>query len=265
MKKLHKLALSSAVSIVALTGAAFAEAPTGFIVDGVPGDIAQIPWQVALIDGQSVFRRQFCGGSIVADNWILTAAHCVENAHQSGVDVLAGTARLSLGGQRVDVAEIRIHPKWGTTGVPIDYDAALLRLAEPLSVGSPIDLADDTTPLPDGMGLNVSGWGRVFEGGPSSDELLYVSVPIYNQADCVDDVGDGVTDQMICAGLRAGGKDSCNGDSGGPLYTIENNPEDAILAGIVSWGIGCARPDFPGVYTRVSAVSDWVAQVTSGN
>ncbi|MEP3329325.1 serine protease [Sedimentitalea sp.] len=257
-----KLSLVTAASIAALSAPATAAESTNFmIVNGVPvNSIDEVPWQVALIDGSAVLRRQFCGGSIVSDTWILTAAHCVEGAAAADIDVLAGTLHLSHGGQRVEVAEIVIHSNWGTTGISNDFDTALIRLAEPLTVGEPIALADDSTPLPDGMGLRVSGWGAIFQSGPGSNDLLLVEVPVYNQADCVAANGASVTDQMICAGFVAGGSDSCQGDSGGPLYTIEGNPADARLAGIVSWGWGCALPNRPGVYTRVSTVEEWVTK-----
>lgn len=255
-----KLGFATAASILALSVPTMAAESTNFmIVNGAEVDsIEDMPWQVALINGTSVLRRQFCGGSIVAETWVLTAAHCVEISDPENIDILAGTLHLSHGGQRIDVAEIKIHPKWGATGSSNDYDAALLRLAEPLTVGAPIQLADASTQLPDGVGLHVSGWGAIFEGGPGSNDLLFVEVPIFNQSDCVDANGPSVTDQMICAGFDAGGSDSCQGDSGGPLTTIEGDPAEARLVGIVSWGFGCARPNLPGVYTRVTAVADWV-------
>lgn len=261
MSRKLKLGLASAFSILALSGTAMAEQTNFMIVNGVPEhDIDNIPWQVALLRGPAVVRDQFCGGSIVDANWVLTAAHCVENRLPESVDVLGGTVKLSHGGQRVDVAQIMLHPKWGTTAKSLDYDAALLRLAEPLAVGSPIQLADASTPLDDGNGLLVSGWGAIHENGPSTNQLQYVEVPVYNQQQCVQDVGASLTDNMLCAGFVGGGSNSCQGDSGGPLFTIENPISDTRLAGIVSWGYGCARPNLPGVYTRVTVVADWVNQ-----
>lgn len=103
----------------------------------------------------------------------------------------------------------------------------------------------------------VSGWGTTTEGGSSPDILMKVSVPIVSDDACRDAYGQNdIRDSMLCAGVSEGGKDSCQGDSGGPLACSDTG--STYLAGVVSWGYGCARPSYPGVYTEVSYFVDWI-------
>ncbi len=241
--------------------------PSPFIVGGVPvPSVSVAHWQVALIDGNDNRRAQFCGGTLVAPDWVLTAAHCVDNpsvqTNPKFLDVVAGTLQYKVGGERSDVDKIFVHPKWKQTGTQFDFDAALLKLKTPVKGVEPIKLIAPAGTLPDGQNVRVTGWGAVSESGPGSDILLMVDVPVVSNADCnKPDSYDGrVSAQMFCAGVRAGGLDSCQGDSGGPV--VSGNKE---LVGIVSWGFGCARELLFGVYTRVTTVSQWAADTMKGN
>ncbi len=239
------------------------------IVGGAPADPGEWPWQVALVDGAAtdLYADQFCGGSLVANDWVVTAAHCVEGLAIADVDVVAGIYNLqtpAAGYQRRDVRTIVIHPSWNPANY--NYDIALLRLKTPVTLGGSgatktqtIELVAPT--IGDLVGFNswVTGWGNT-ESVPLWPTQLYeVEVPIITNAICNDSshYAGGITNNMLCAGFDAGGKDSCQGDSGGPLV-IKDVSGQYRLAGIVSWGDGCAEPMLPGVYTRVSNFTAWV-------
>jgi secreted trypsin-like serine protease len=244
-----------------------------FIVGGKPvANISDTPWQVALVDGNDSSLFQFCGGSLVAPNWVLTAAHCVDNSlvgkDPKRLDVIAGTLTYKTGGVRTDVDKIFVNPKWRQTDTQYDFDAALLKLKIPVSVVVPIKLIAPNGILPEGPTVRVSGWGATSESGPVSEKLLFVDVPVISNAECnKPESYDGrVSAQMFCAGVRQGGLDSCQGDSGGPVMSTASNPTGTPeLVGIVSWGFGCARKLQPGVYTRITTVSQWASDTIAGN
>lgn len=154
----------------------------------------------------------------------------------------------------VQVAEIFRSPDF------VDYDISVLKLAEKLEFGTfiaAIALPAENEQPEDGSVVSVTGWGTTEEGGYSSDQLQRVDVNIVSLADCQAAYSDElVTDRMLCAGVTEGGKDACQGDSGGPLY------QNGILYGTVSWGYGCARPDYPGVYGNVGNLRGYIAEVT---
>jgi secreted trypsin-like serine protease len=249
------------------------------IIGGREAEPGAWPWQVALLTSavEDGYYAQFCGGSLIAPNWVLTAAHCVSNPYTgvivspSTIDVAVGRHVLSSDeGQRIATLQIVRHPDYDSGST--DSDVALLRLAEaavytmtvaPITPLSPT-LASLAAPAVEAM---VIGWGaRNASGGDYdyADALHQVSVPIIEQAVCRADydpvLGLGsITDNMICAGLEEGERDSCFGDSGGPLM-VPDGEDGWLQAGIVSWGIGCAQPGYPGVYTRVTQFYDWVEE-----
>jgi secreted trypsin-like serine protease len=224
------------------------------------------PWQVALVaaEGKVVADAFFCGGSLYSANWVITAAHCVnQGTTASQVDVVVGTQDLRKGGTRLKVAQIIIHKAYGV-GNPNDNDVALLKLASNVPAAGtkaivPVSEAEESTLIPPQTLVTTSGWGATSQGGnvvPDLRELTIPTVPTKGVCDDKVSYGNRVTDNMICAGRQQGGQDSCQGDSGGPLSA--GTGEARRLVGIVSWGDGCAQPDKYGIYTRVARYSQWI-------
>ncbi|KAM9715737.1 polyserase-2 [Menidia menidia] len=223
--------------------------------DAAPG---HWPWQASL----QIFGSHFCGGSLINEQWVLTAAHCLHGMLPFGVRVSLG--RQTLRGENPNeisrtVSRVIIHPGYGSA---YDHDIALLRLSSPVEFTAyvrPVCLAASGSVFSSGTASWVTGWGSVREGVPlpSPQTLQEVEVPIIGnrQCSCLNS-HDRITDNMICAGLLKGGKDSCQGDSGGPLVSKQGSIW--VQSGIVSFGFGCARPSLPGVYSRVSRYQSWI-------
>lgn len=243
------------------------------IVGGKDAEEGEYPFMVALIiKGRPVKSSQFCGGSLVKANWVLTAAHCVQiwgggTVNPNRIEAFIGGHRLSdeTKGQRVGVVKIIKHEDYNDD--TLDNDIALIKLAksvneELVSLGAPEFNNAGTL-------STVIGWGNVRstdEGGFENPEVLQeVNVPVVSQNACqagLDEVVPpsydvNLTDNMICAGFPQGGKDACQGDSGGPMI-VKNANSNYVQNGIVSWGIGCAKPKAFGVYTRVSNYVSWI-------
>ncbi|MFE6872359.1 serine protease [Kitasatospora sp. NPDC057692] len=234
-------------TLLAAAAALTAAAPAHAIVGGTAAAAGQIPYLVSLARGS-----HFCGGAVLDPGTVVTAAHCVAGTGADALTVRAGSLQHASGGVRAKVASVLVHPSYSSA--TLDNDLALLRLATPLA-GSGIaalPLAAAGTDPADG-GAQVSGWGAVVQDGPLSATARLVSVPLIGRDRCRAEYGPAnVTDGMICAGEDAGGKDACQGDSGGPLVL------GGVLVGVVSWGLGCGRPGYAGVYTRIGALRPWI-------
>lgn len=230
------------------------------VIGGREAQEGEAPWQVALVDAlvPEPERDPFCGGSIIDDLWVLTAAHCVDaETLASDIAIVHGTVNLDQGGERRRVTQILVHPGYRKPGH--DNDIALLRLDRPISGAIPLtDVALDAS-LSERIRVTVTGFGATYEDGPMSKQLRILKVPFVSRTTCNLRVAyDGeVSENMICAGYDQGGADSCQGDSGGPLTAPRNG--QATLVGVVSWGWGCARANQYGVYTRVANYLDWIA------
>lgn len=219
------------------------------IVGGKPVADGTYPFVVSL---QSARSRHYCTGSLVAPDWVLTAAHCVDDAITSD-HVLVGQTSLGAGnGQRIGIVEVHVLPAYDVTS---KGDVALVRLATPAKGIEPVQLVDagDTRFEVRGEPLTVAGWGVLSEHGASPDRLQEVTVPFITHRVCqalyqgrfsID------ADLELCASQR--GKDACQGDSGGPLFVRDANRQWRQL-GVVSWGVGCARGDSPGIYARLAS------------
>ncbi|XP_050419568.1 proclotting enzyme-like [Adelges cooleyi] len=231
------------------------------IVGGQNAEPGEWPWIVAIFNS----GRHFCGGSLIDDSHILTAAHCV--AHMSSWDV----ARLSanLGDYNIksksDVKHLerrikRVVRHKGFNQMTLYNDIAILTLDKPVTFSRevhPICLPQQSKALYSGQQATVIGWGSLRESGPQPAVLQKVSVPVWTNQECKSRYGSaapgGIVEHFLCAGKAA--KDSCSGDSGGPLMLNENK---WTQVGIVSWGIGCGKGQFPGVYTRVTSFMPWI-------
>jgi secreted trypsin-like serine protease len=233
--------------------------PDRRIVGGEKTDIKQHPWQVAL-QFKGTF---FCGGSIIAQRWVLTAAHCFAFS-KSGGDwrAKAGATNYATAGAWGEVERVIVHEKYNSS--TYENDIALIKLKQP-PPGRVIPLVDASATLQVGQPLEVTGWGATQEGSGGAKELLKASVPYADTTVCNDPASYNgrVRAGMICAGYREGGVDSCQGDSGGPL--VWRTSDGPVLVGVVSFGDGCARKLKYGIYTRVSAYRDWIDRAMAAN
>ncbi len=271
LSRLVALTAAMLILLLAVGAAPAQDINSPEIVGGQEADPGEWPWQVALVkkaNGADLYNGQFCGGTIVAADWVVTAAHCVEGRTTAYLDIVAGIHNLGSPDpnfQRRTISQIIKHPGWNSS--TFDNDIALLKLSSPIAERN---ASGGTLPIryaklvPDNIGdladknVAVTGWGNRAPGGQDYPTKLHeVVVPVATNTACANAYApDPITANMLCAGTT--GKDSCQGDSGGPL--VYKNSGTWQLAGVVSWGIGCANPDvdYLGVYARVSRYIGWI-------
>ncbi|XP_035431511.2 trypsin Blo t 3 [Spodoptera frugiperda] len=220
----------------------------GKIVGGNDTTIQTYPYQAYLLlfDGRDYYQ---CGGSIISQYYIVTAAHCL--ARIQTIYVRIGSTNSNSGGLEYETSIFSSHPFYDD--VTSDYDVGIVTVAEGMSLDGTnartIDMVGYGSDVTDGETVVVTGWGAISEGGPTSETLMVTSVPAVERTRCNEILGGGITTRMFCAGFTEGGRDTCQGDSGGPAVT------GSLLAGVTSFGFGCARPNSPGVYTRIGNIN----------
>jgi len=230
------------------------------IVGGEATTIEAHPWQISLREN----GYHICGGTLVAANWVMTAAHCVEDVHNSrSITILAGsTSSTHYSRSQVhSVSRILMHAEYGNSD---GHDIAMLKLSTSVDLTDPktraICLAEPGDSF-QGKVCVASGWGYMREDAHTVTTLRHVALPVISNSLC-DYYMYGVHDKIICAGQQQGGKDTCQGDSGGPLV-CQSSDGSWKQAGIVSTGVGCARRNKFGFYTAVSQFNGWVKSVMS--
>ncbi|KAH8372912.1 hypothetical protein KR009_007884 [Drosophila setifemur] len=230
----------------------------GRIINGTTVDIARHPYLVSLRfrrDTESSYKHE-CAGVIYSENAILTSAQCLSSLPE-GTRILAvagANTRNGTDGIVYPVSNWTHHPSYDYNTV--DYDIGVLLLDTPFNLThfgiQPVGIRTERPAV--GRLATIAGWGYREEWGPSSHNLEQAQVPVVSSEQCNEIYGAGeVTERMICAGyVTQGGTDACQGDTGGPLIV------DGQLVGLVSWGRGCARPNYPTVYCYVASLMDWI-------
>jgi secreted trypsin-like serine protease len=243
---------AAVLSAVAGQAVAAPAAPDGDVqpqvVGGTRAAQGEFPFMVRLSMG--------CGGALYTQSIVLTAAHCVSGTgNNTSIGVTAGAVDLQ-DPNRITRTSTYVYQAPGYNN-PSGDDWALIKLNAPITNQALLPLA--TTTAYDSGTFTVAGWGAATEGGGQQRYLLKATVPFVTDAQCQQAYSDLVPNEEICAGNWSnGGVDTCQGDSGGPMFRRDNN-NAWIQVGIVSWGIGCARPENPGVYTQVSTFASAIA------
>lgn len=248
---------ATALATAALTTSAHADPAQPQQPRTVGSTTTSAPWAVAITDDAG---NQFCGGTLVTPVKVVTAAHCTQDqsngAARPADSLRAVTGRADLrtsSGEEHEVQQIWTAP--GYRSFTQGQDVAVLTLSSP-APEAPLPMVGqgETAPYAPGTAGRLYGWGRTGESEPASPQLRSVEVPVATRSYCQRAYPEVDPRGQFCAGLPQGGKDACAGDSGGP-YVVGDR-----LVGIISYGTGCGRPGYPGVYTKLSTYADQVRE-----
>ncbi|CAG4988574.1 unnamed protein product [Colias eurytheme] len=242
--------------------AAISQAKTPFIVGGQNATIEQYPSlvQIEFYETSAGFWDHGCGANILTTYWLLTAAHCLEGLlyDPKYTRIRAGSTYRNTGGSVHYVDFERNHPDYNKAFAN-DADISVFKLLTPLVYSSSIQrgtIVSKGFVIPDNYPVVHAGWGALYSQGPLSPVLQDVTIYTVNREECASRYGKHglvITENMICAGvLDVGGRDACQSDSGGPMYIGD------VIVGIVSFGLGCADPVFPGISASVASFTDWI-------
>lgn len=227
------------------------------IVGGETAEQGEFPFQVSIQDEK---RGHFCGGSLIASRWVLTAAHCMIGWKTEGFLLIGLHDREQTEKtEKFFAKRVITHPRYNR--MTSDYDIALVEL-DGESQYTPISINSENLRIPSTPTMRawVIGWGMMRESSIDLARYLQkVEVPLVQKAICnaKKSYNGAITDQMLCAGFKQGAKDSCQSDSGGPLF-FKSNTGEFLQIGIVSFGNGCGRPDLYGVYTKLDVMVSWI-------
>ena len=233
------------------------------IVGGIPAEVGEFPWQVAILFQSTSLQNQGCGGTLVGDRYIVTAAHCTDGMRASDIYVQLGDTSFDTNfdtfAMTLPVKKIIQHPRYD--GNTLANDISILQLRTSVSLTEYPNIKPACLPAKRALfpgDAIVSGWGTVGSYMHSNSWLHEVNVTVFADGDC-GSMNSHMTSDMLCAGLMAGGKDACQGDSGGPLVAADPDKNYAMsLIGVVSWGFGCAGEDALGIYAEVSHFTSWL-------
>ncbi|MET7849281.1 serine protease [Streptomyces avermitilis] len=255
LKRFGGLKRALAVGAVTLAAVSLqplsAQAAPQPVVGGTRAAQGEFPFMVRLSMG--------CGGALYTKQIVLTAAHCVSGSgNNTSITATAGVVDLQSG-SAVKVKSTKVLQAPGYNGKGKDW--ALIKLAAPIEQPT---LKIATTTAYNNGDFTVAGWGAARENGAQQRYLLKATVPFVSDASCQQSYGsDFVPGEEICAGFPQGGVDTCQGDSGGPMFRKDDSGA-YVQVGIVSWGEGCARAGYPGVYTEVSTFAAGIAGAAAG-
>jgi len=288
--------LSASVSIPAL-----AEEDTEMIVGGKKVPDGKYPYQVRLY-GSMEDDKGFCGGSIIAPQWILTAGHCVvaDAAEGQEVDELQPVDKVYVGygstnrtkTTKIESEKIVVHPLYLKHGLTGGGDVALVKLKQPIADAKPVEYANEDTEkkfMTRGAKVTVTGWGAIWD--PEDQEVVELLAKINPQTDITERLNFPtdlyetdinvmgrdecraiytphqlkIADSEICAMKPRSASNSCYGDSGGPLVLRAEDPKRYVQIGVVSWGDRCGRAGSPNVFARVASFSDWIEETMTAN
>ncbi|XP_058608028.1 trypsin-3-like [Onychostoma macrolepis] len=246
---LSSTAMKTAVFILLVVLVAFSSGDK--IIGGYECQPHSQPWQAYLTD-----NRISCGGSLINERWVVSAAHCTFSRNR--LLVYLGKHRLRDAESTEQQIGVEDHSLPRYNNRPHNNDILLMKLRSPATFNKyvkPIPLATNCTSA--GENCLVSGWGRT--GAGTASVLQCLDLPVLSRAKCKRVYGTLITTNMFCAGFMRGGKDSCQGDSGGPVVC------SGKLKGVVSFGNGCAKPRFPGVYVEVCRYTSWINSIIANN